>query len=373
MEKRRSPITPMRARPPRIRHLTLPPGRRILAISDVHGNLDYLRGLLDRVRFSPEDILILVGDLLEKGPRSLDTLRYVMTLAETHEIHAVSGNCDWWIPLLFELGRVEDNLWYLNNKPFCLLRQMCAELGIPVSEDMDFIAARDACAAAFPREFDFLRAMPEMIVTEDYTFVHGGIPEGDPAEWDAWNCMKYDNFMATERSFDRWVIVGHWPVVLYHENTVDARPVFDREKKIISIDGGSILKDDGQLNCLIIPRAGSGDFQWDYYDPFPTATVLDPQAGGETSYYIRWGDAKVEVLERGTEFSRIRHIRTGYEMEVLTKYLKSDESVCGVNDCTDYVLPLQPGDTVSVVEVSSRGYFVKHNCISGWYFGRLEF
>ena len=369
---RRSPIVPRRPRPPKIESLSLPADRRVLAVSDVHGNLAYLRGLLEKLRFSPSDVLILVGDLLEKGPDSLATLRYVMELAKTHEIHAVSGNCDWWVPLLFELGTPEDNRWYLNNKPFCLLRQMCAELGIPVTPDMDFLAARDACAAAFPAEFAFLAAMPEIIETERFTFVHGGLPEGEPSDWDAWRCMKYDNFMATERRFDKWVIVGHWPVMLYHEAIVDANPVIDYEKKIASIDGGCILKDDGQLNALILPRTEAEDFSFVAYDPFPVATVKTPQTASEKSYYIRWGDAEVEVLERGSEFSRIRHLRTGYEMEVLTKYLYGEGEDCTVNDCTDYVLPLSPGDTVSVVETTSRGYFVKHKGVSGWYFGELE-
>ena len=42
------------------------------------------------------------------------------------------------------------------------------------------------------------------------------------------------------------------------------------------------------------------------------------------------------------------------------------------NDCTDYVLPLEVGDEVSVVEITSEGYFVKHDGVSGWYFGELE-
>ena len=100
--------------------------------------------------------------------------------------------------------------------------------------------------------------------------------------------------------------------------------------------------------------------------------MLSPQKASEKSWYIRWGDAWVEVLERGGEFSRCRHKRTGYEMDILTKYLFGDGDECEVNDCTDYVLPLSPGDTVSIVEETSRGYFVKHNGISGWYFGELE-
>jgi protein phosphatase len=100
-------------------------------------------------------------------------------------------------------------------------------------------------------------------------------------------------------------------------------------------------------------------------------TVLDAQAEGGRSYYIRWGDSRVRVLARGEEFSRCRHLRTGYEMDILTKYLFTDAAETDCNDCTDYVLPLRPGDRVHVIEETSRGYFVKHEGLSGWYYGRL--
>ena len=56
----------------------------------------------------------------------------------------------------------------------------------------------------------------------------------------------------------------------------------------------------------------------------------------------------------------------------MTKYLFTGEEITDCNDCTDYVLPLRAGDEVRVVETTSRGYFVKHNGVSGWYFGKLE-
>jgi protein phosphatase len=80
----------------------------------------------------------------------------------------------------------------------------------------------------------------------------------------------------------------------------------------------------------------------------------------------------VELLERGEEFSRCRHIRTGYEMDVLTKYLYTGEDgeLC-VKDCTDRILEVRPGDELSIVEESSRGYYVKLAGESGWYRGEL--
>ena len=133
----------------------------------------------------------------------------------------------------------------------------------------------------------------------------------------------------------------------------------------------SSLKDDGQLNALIIPYEGSEDFSFEAYDPFPVRRVKSAQRGGGKSYYIRWGDNDVQVLRRGEEFSLVRHVRTGYEMEILTKYLYSDEEFCKCNDSTDLVLSLEAGDEVSVVEETSRGYLVKHKGTSGWYWGEL--
>ncbi|MBO5543666.1 MAG: serine/threonine protein phosphatase, partial [Oscillospiraceae bacterium] len=96
------------------------------------------------------------------------------------------------------------------------------------------------------------------------------------------------------------------------------------------------------------------------------------QLEGEHSYYIRWGDSEVQVLERGEEFSRCRHVRTGYEMDILTKYLFTDAEVTGCNDSTDYILPVQAGDTLRIVERTSRGILCKRNGVSGWYSGRWK-
>ena len=59
--------------------LSLPEGRRIIAVSDIHGHLSLLKALLEKIRYKPgDDLLFLVGDTVEKGPDSLGTLRYVM-------------------------------------------------------------------------------------------------------------------------------------------------------------------------------------------------------------------------------------------------------------------------------------------------------
>ena len=79
---------------PRVQDAVLPPRRRVVAVSDIHGNLPFLKGLLAKIGFSRDDILVLVGDMVEKGAQSLDTLRFIMELCRTHAIRLEDGDGD---------------------------------------------------------------------------------------------------------------------------------------------------------------------------------------------------------------------------------------------------------------------------------------
>ena len=69
-----------------VRPLVLDPDRRTMIISDIHGNRAFFRGLLEKAAFSSRDILVLVGDILEKGPDSLGLLRDILELSQDHTI-----------------------------------------------------------------------------------------------------------------------------------------------------------------------------------------------------------------------------------------------------------------------------------------------
>ena len=359
--------------PARILRPAIEPGRRVLAISDIHANLPYFEGLLQKVGFCGDDLLILDGDFLEKGAESLKTLRRVMAMVEKGNVLPIMGNCDDWAAIFREDGPWTRNIpHYLKFRRRGLLWDMALELGMDPLAITDLEGFKRALARAFPEEFAFLDALPQAIEAGRYVFAHAAVcpdkpldahTKGELLRCDAWYDRGY--------CFHKWVVVGHYPVMLYCRDIVCANPILDRKRHIACIDGACVLKDDGQLNCLVIPDIARDELSFTAYDPFPVRRVLEDQAASERSAYIRWGDSRVRVLERGEEFSRCRHVRTGYELDILTKYLFSDGEYTDCNDCTDYVLPLKKGDPVGVVEVTSRGYFVKHNGVSGWYFGAL--
>ena len=60
-------------------------GSRVMAVGDVHGEYEKLKKLMRRIKFDPaQDILIFLGDLIDRGPESLQCFDYVMHLQKQY-------------------------------------------------------------------------------------------------------------------------------------------------------------------------------------------------------------------------------------------------------------------------------------------------
>ena len=211
--------------PARILRPEIEPGRRVLVISDIHANIPYFQGLLEKVGFCRDDILILNGDFLEKGPESLKTLREVMALTEKGNVIPIMGNCDDWAAIFSMDTHWEKNLQkYLRYRRSGLLWDMARELGLDPMNLPGFDAFKRMLAARFRAEFAFLKMLPQAVQTGRYTFAHAAVYPDKPLEahtvgellrCDAWYKLGY--------SFDDWVVVGHYPVMLYCDDIVCAK------------------------------------------------------------------------------------------------------------------------------------------------------
>src|SRR6059058_2544961 len=118
----------------------------IYAVGDVQGCFNELQALLAKLNFGERDRLWFVGDLVNRGPKSLEVLRFVRALGDraitvlgNHDLHLVTQHEG------FERPRKDDTL-------------------------------DDVLAAADRRELvDWLRTRPMMYARGTFAMVHAGL------------------------------------------------------------------------------------------------------------------------------------------------------------------------------------------------------
>ncbi len=59
--------------------------------SDIHGELDRLKKLIETIELSRDDILYIIGDLVDRGDKPIETIEFVMTHPQ---IEVIMGNHD---------------------------------------------------------------------------------------------------------------------------------------------------------------------------------------------------------------------------------------------------------------------------------------
>ncbi len=366
----------------KLKRMDIPANRRILAVSDIHGHLSWFQKALEKANYCDDDILIIVGDMIEKGPENLKTLRYIMNLCKKENVVALLGNVDAWrICMIEDLCKesVQDfydyllrlREWYGTS----FFDELTQELGYLCQSPQEVLQSKENVLAQFKPEFEFLSNLPTIVETQNYIFVHGGLRDKLPDEnqkRNAFELLKYDNFMeSTPHGFEKYVVVGHWPVCLYRKDLIQVNPIINREKKILSIDGGCGLKDCGQLNLLIIPEINCKieEVSFISYDDMSIFGALTAQEEKKASAHICWPNNKIKILEQAEEFTRILHIHSGLTLWVPKACIEDDE-FC--SDYSDYQISVTPGDQLSLLIETSRGSMVKKEGVLGWYYGKME-
>jgi hypothetical protein len=77
---------------------------RKIIIGDVHGCLDELKLLIRKCELRKDDHIIFLGDLINKGPHSIECLEYIQFISEFYMVDLIIGNHE------------EKFLRFINNK-----------------------------------------------------------------------------------------------------------------------------------------------------------------------------------------------------------------------------------------------------------------
>lgn len=90
----------------------------IYVCSDIHGQYDRFSKLLDEIKFSDEDTLYILGDVIDRGVDGIEILKYIMK--HKTNIHLFMGNHEAfmldYLKKFHMLGKKsEKNIWFSPN------------------------------------------------------------------------------------------------------------------------------------------------------------------------------------------------------------------------------------------------------------------
>lgn len=239
---------------------------RTLMISDIHGCVETLQRLLEQMRYAPgQDTLLLLGDYVDRGPQSRETVDYVMALSRQPRCIALRGNHD---QRLVDLVRSTDETVaerFLAHGGAQTVESYCGVSAELVDADM-VARARGEIGGRYGHQIEFLASLPLYHEDERHLFVHAGI---NPAYAD-WREQPEHDFMYIKAPFHQAAPLPDKTVVFGHTRTIElhgSADVWFGDGKI-GIDGGCAYGQ--QLNGLIY-EAGS----------YRTLSVANPIHRGE--------------------------------------------------------------------------------------------
>lgn len=344
---------------------------RMIAISDIHAHADHFKNMLKRLNLKADDILIIIGDFINRGPESLKTYELVKEIRQRPNTYVLKGNHESFVyGSLMDESRTDLFLRFIQQNYYpTLVHEMAKETDFDLAACPNGKTLRDHMLTHFLPLLEDLNQLPILIENDDFIFVHGGYdPDLDPVK-DQTGFLKYDNYNELSGINKKQVVVGHWPASNLRSNQFTNLPVFNTEKNIITIDGGLGVKSSGELNALIIEKQ-NGQITYGHLqvNDFDHATIQSAHHFHEEEpIYVSFPHFEVDVIGKNDEFVLCRHQHTQKPLSVFPSLLEKNDDDTRIK--TTYInkfFNLPVGQEVEICLTFDDCALVKHNEEFGW-------
>jgi serine/threonine protein phosphatase 1 len=179
------------------------PGRTI-AIGDIHGCSRALRALLDAIGPGPDDLLVFLGDYIDRGPDSRGVLDTVIDLRERCTVVPLLGNHEEMLLAALE-GQSELRYWLRFGGMEALASYgYGGGLGITPGGLRGFIPAE---------HLRFVRECRDYIETVGHIFVHAYYEPYRPLHEQRWGGLRWASLppIPARHCSGKVAVVGHTP------------------------------------------------------------------------------------------------------------------------------------------------------------------
>lgn len=242
----------------------------VYCISDIHGQYELFEQMLKKINFNNNDILYILGDIIDKGPDVYEIYHYIIThdnvipLKGNHEYMAEQAikynyNRSMWIYYNFGI----DTLKSFKNHLIQFQYEFEDEKGKEILKECGQIPFNAYCVEQ--KILSYCENLPYYIQIElngyKFLLVHAGFLGNrslseQTEENMVWIREAFFNNPFKVLSEDKsevldndYVIFGHTPILTF-TNYQSADVWFDKKyKDKICLDGGCFAE-QGQLNCL---------------------------------------------------------------------------------------------------------------------------
>ncbi len=164
-----------------------------LVIGDIHGCLKSLETMLEVVAPSQDDLVVTLGDYVDRGPDSKGVIDQLLKLKETHDFVHLMGNHE--IQMIRALETREDQERFLSG--------LCG--------GQDTLDSYGGGFEEVPEEhWEFMRSAELYNELEDHILVHAGVEAHLPVGEQDQETYYYQRFYSQERHVSgKTVVCGH--------------------------------------------------------------------------------------------------------------------------------------------------------------------
>lgn len=237
---------------------------QFFVLSDVHGCFDALQQAV--ANWQPEhETLVVLGDLVDRGPDSLAVVRLLMDLCAVHgdNVQVVKGNHDQAFAEWALLSDAEDFSFTYKHSHDETMRSFY--LDDPKGNKRFKKASKrqrgEHMRRNFRAELQFLLSRQLFVETEHLLFVHAGVNLYRPDWWLDTNAMLSvrEAFYKNDTPAPLVTFFGHTPTKLLREDRCEPgagnAPWFSPCGTKVGLDGGACFT-GGELNALRVSETG---------------------------------------------------------------------------------------------------------------------